>query len=387
MTAVRNLLTILIVLAGAAAASAQTTTPGNPAPEEPMSLTDRLKEPDQAGGLHLTKHFAIVFGGIKQGSGIALGPAVSTKFSDGGFIQLKGVYSIKHFKLVQLRYDTRKFRDGRGIVISRLRWQDAPELALYQLGPDSPNARVDFGEKKTEGSSRIVFKAMPHVTVSAGFGIERYSTSGGELELEEGSGALPDVPPLPGLGTRPWFAHTFGSIGYDTRLSEDYSRDGQFFEAVLRDYHDVKDNQDSFRRLEATAQQLVPTHGRRGVIDVSFQTWLSFSESPDSVPFFLMPTLGGGERLRAFPSYRFRDRDAMLFKGEYRWAVHRMADVAGVYEAGKVGPEIENLSFRDMAHSVAVGIRVHSEKAALFRADLAHGREGWGFRVGFSGGS
>ena len=39
-----------------------------------------------------------------------------------------------------------------------------------------------------------------------------------------------------------------------------------------------------------------------------------------------------------------------------------------------------------MAHSVGVGIRVHSKKANLFRADVAHGREGWGFRVGFNAG-
>ncbi len=137
-------------------------------------------------------------------------------------------------------------------------------------------------------------------------------------------------------------------------------------------------------RLEGTLQQLVPTHGGRGVIDLSARTWLSFAEGDRSVPFFLMPTLGGGEMLRAFPSYRFRDRDALLLKGEYRWAVRKMADVAGVYEAGKVGAEIENLGLRDVAHSFGIGIRAHSKTSSLFRADLAHGREGFGFRIGFS---
>ena len=38
--------------------------------EEPTTMKDRLKRPpDQGGGLHFTKHFAVVFGGIKQGSG------------------------------------------------------------------------------------------------------------------------------------------------------------------------------------------------------------------------------------------------------------------------------------------------------------------------------
>jgi hypothetical protein len=388
-----RLLTFILTFACAARASAQdpaTPLPTPPAPtaptDEPRTLRDRLKEPDQAGGIHFTKHFAVVFGGIKQGSGIALGPAYSTKFADGGFLQIKGVYSIKNFKLAQVRYDSRRFWSDRGIVISRLRAQDAPELSVYQLGPLSPDLRVDFGERKTEGSTQLIVKTSPAVRVAAGFGIERYATTGGELQPEEGSEGLPDIPPLPGLGTHPWFAHTFGSIGYDTRLSPDYSRDGRFVEAVLHDYDDWHDGQASFVRFEGTAQQLVPTFARRGVIDVSMRTWLSFAEGEQSVPFFLMPTLGGGELLRAFPSYRFRDRDAMLFKGEYRWAVHDMVDVAGVYEVGKVGPAIKHLSFRDMAHSIAVGLRVHSKTSALVRADVAHGREGFGFRIGFSAG-
>ena len=99
-----------------------------------------------------------------------------------------------------------------------------------------------------------------------------------------------------------------------------------------------------------------------------------------------MPMLSGGDYLRAYPTYRFRDRDAWYVKAEYRWAVHTMADVAGFYEGGKVAPEIKKLTVDDMAHSVGLGIRVHSKTANLLRADVAHGREGWGIRVGFNAG-
>ena len=43
----------------------------------------QMKEPDQGGGLHFTKHWAVAFGGIKPGSAIALGPAFSNKFANG----------------------------------------------------------------------------------------------------------------------------------------------------------------------------------------------------------------------------------------------------------------------------------------------------------------
>ena len=63
-----------------------------------------------------------------------------------------------------------------------------------------------------------------------------------------------------------------------------------------------------------------------------------------------------------------------------------MIDVAGLYEVGKVSPVWRGLSLRHSARSFAAGIRAHSATANLFRADLAHGREGFSFKVGFSTG-
>ena len=384
----RILLSCAFVLA-AGMAHAQSNPPaasGSGAPEEKPTLRERLSKPDQAGGLHFTDHFAVAFGGIKQGSGIALGPAFSTTFPDGGFVQLKAVYSIKKFWVLQARYDTPRFWSDRAILISRLRWYDAPELSLYRLGADSPNARSEYSERRTDGTTLLMFKPVPKIRLNAGFGVERYATGAEPLPVEEGAQALRETPALPGLGTHPWFAHSYASIAHDTRLSLDYSRRGHNAEIGLHDYHDWKSGQDSFRRLETSLQQLIPTHDERGVIDVGLRTWFTDGKDQGSVPFFLMPTLGGGDLLRAFPSYRFRDRNAMLFKAEYRWAVHKMLDVAGLYEAGEVAPRVKDLDFEDMAHSYGIGIRAHSDKASLFRADLAHGREGWGFRVGFTAG-
>jgi hypothetical protein len=80
---------LLLCLGIAPAAWAQTSTPPPPPPPEPTSWKDRLRrEPDQAGGLHFTEHWAVAFGGIKSGSGIGAGPAFSIKFRDGGFMQL-----------------------------------------------------------------------------------------------------------------------------------------------------------------------------------------------------------------------------------------------------------------------------------------------------------
>jgi hypothetical protein len=350
-------LTLILAAFLAPGVSAQTTPPSQPPPpaqtppDEPKSLVDRLKEPDQAGGLHFTEHFAVAFGGIKQGSGIALGPAFSNKFNDGGFVQLKAVYSIRKFWVLQARYDTRRFWKDRAITISRLRYYDAPELSLYALGPDSPDARVEYGEKKLEASSVLQLRPTPAGRFSAGFGFERFRVNADPLPVVIINDEPTQPLPLPGVDIRPRFAHLFGSAGYDTRLSPDYSRNGRFAEVELHHYHDWNDGLGSFHRVDTSLEQLIPTHGSRGVIGVGLQTFFTFDSGDGTVPFYMMPTLGGGNLLRAFPSYRFRDRDAMLFKGEYRWAVHKMYDVAGIYEAGIVAPRVEALSLSNVEHS------------------------------------
>jgi hypothetical protein len=375
----------------AAAQGAEKPAPGKKE-EGAVTLLERVREPDQAGGLHFTDHWAVVFGGIKQGSGIALGPAWSTRFEDGGFLQVKGVYSIRNFKLVQLRYDTRRFWNDRGIVISRLRWQDAPEVKLYQSGIDSPDRRVDYAERKTEGSTLLVVKPTPRVRATAGFGLERYRTSADNLPDLYDPNVLATITSLglslapEGLGTKPLFAHAVGSLGHDTRLSPDYTRGGHWFDAEVHAFNDVRGTEDSFGRLEGNAEQFIPTHGGKGVAGLYARTWLSLASGNTTVPFYLMPTLGGGTVLRGYPSYRFRDRHALLLAADYRWAVHKMADVVVTYEAGKVARRVPDLGLDNMAHSIAIGVRGHTDKAGLFRADLAYGREGIGFRIGFTGG-
>jgi hypothetical protein len=379
--------TLLTAAFSSGVAAQQATTPPPPQPEpEKIKLIDRLKEPDQAGGLHFTEHWGVAFGGIKQGSGIGAGPAFSTKFSNGGFMQLKAVISIKNFRLLQARYDTPRFWNDRGIMISRVRWHHAPEVSLYQLGPDSPDREIDYDERRTEIGTRLDVKLTPHVRASGGFGVERYRTRADGLEQLFDPGTLVLVAEPPGLGAHPFFAHAVGSLAYDTRLSPDYTRDGRFFEGELHSYSDVSGDEPSFGRFEGSAEQYIPTHGGRGVIGVGARTWLSISEDARAVPFYLTPTLGGGDLLRAYPSYRFRDRHAMLLIAQYRWAVHKMVDLATTYEGGKVAPKVGGLDFDNMAHSIAIGARVHTEKAGLLRADVAYGREGVGFRIGFSAG-
>lgn len=97
-----------------------------------------------------------------------------------------------------------------------------------------------------------------------------------------------------------------------------------------------------------------------------------------------MPSLGSGSTLRAYPSWRFRDRHSMLVATEFRWIPSRLLlDVALFYDAGKVASRRSDLDFSDLHHDWGVGFRFHSPIATPLRIEIAHGREG--FNLVFSG--
>ena len=47
-------------------------------------------------------------------------------------------------------------------------------------------------------------------------------------------------------------------------------------------------------------------------------------DDDDTVPYFLLPSLGSGSTLRGYSSWRFRDRHSLLMSGEWRWIPNRL---------------------------------------------------------------
>ena len=139
-----------------------------------------------------------------------------------------------------------------------------------------------------------------------------------------------------------------------------------------------------FANTEGVAQQLIPVLSGNMVFDLSARVWSTSPDDGDVVPFFLLPSLGGSDFLRGFPSYRFRDRDAMLLTAQYRWYVQEYVDGVLFYEAGKVAPAFGDLDLTDLENSYGIGLYFHSARSTLLRLELARSREGLRFIFGFS---
>ena len=74
----------------------------------------------------------------------------------------------------------------------------------------------------------------------------------------------------------------------------------------------------------------------------------------------------------------------MLLTAQYRWYVQEYLDGVLFYEAGKVAPRVDDLSFDRLEKSYGIGLHLHTPNTTLLRLELAHSREGTRFIFGFS---
>ena len=96
-----------------------------------------------------------------------------------------------------------------------------------------------------------------------------------------------------------------------------------------------------------------------------------------------MPTLGGSTTLRGFDEFRFRDQTALLLNAEYRWEAFSGLDMAIFGDWGDVGPEWDDIAFKDLKSDYGLGFRFNTFRSVFLRIDLARSDQ-QGFRVNTS---
>ena len=186
----------------------------------------------------------------------------------------------------------------------------------------------------------------------------------------------------PGLGDNPSFAHSTWMAGVDWRPASGYARRGGLYALAYDSYFDP-DHTYTFDRLQADVVQHVPILRENWVLSLRAAARTTLDDE-QTVPYFLLPALGSGSTLRAYPSWRFRDRHSLLLSGEWRWIVNRkFLDLAFFYDAGKVTGRREDLNFTGLNENVGVGVRFHGPLTTPLRVDVARGSEG--INLAFSG--
>jgi hypothetical protein len=110
---------------------------------------------------------------------------------------------------------------------------------------------------------------------------------------------------------------------------------------------------------------------------IALHGWLAASDAAEggTVPFYLLPSLGGHNSLRSYPDYRFHDRNMVVVNAEARLAMMSHVDAAVFVDAGNVAPRVGDLNFDK--RPVGAGLRLHTRRQTIVRLDVARGDEGW----------
>ena len=357
------------------ARKAAAAKPYEPSAAEQWLSTFRRKLLEQPGGLY--PYFASVY----SGGGFTLGAGYRTYLADRTHADVKGLYSLKGYNFIEVSTDSWGHADGRIDLHGRVGWRDATQVAFYGVGIDSPNAPSNFRMQQWFVGGELQARPVRPVVLGGSVAYEDYT-------LSEGTGNTPSIEDsftpetAPSLGDNPKYVHTSASGGIDWRPAAGYARRGGLYQVTYHAFVDT-DSTYNFDRVDGEVVQHIPILRETWVISLRglVQTTL---DDQDAVPYFLLPSLGSGSTLRAYPSWRFRDRHSLLMSGEFRWIPNRLGlDMALFYDAGKVTPRWRDLSLDGLKHDVGVGVRFHSPLATPLRIELAKGSEG--FNLVFAG--
>lgn len=333
--------------------------------------------------IELPSGFYPYFGSVYSGGGFTLGAGFREFYGDRTHWDLKGLYSLKNYKFIELSTDSWGHAAGRLNLHGRVGWRDATQVAYYGLGFETTvDDKSHFRMKQAYVGGNADLRAAKYAVFGAGVTYEDYTLESGAEPPSIEEDFTPDT--APGLGVNPKYLHTEASAGLDWRPAAGYARRGGLYEVTYNNYAD-RDKTYSFDRMDGEVVQHIPILRENWVISLHGRVQTTLDDN-DNVPYFLMPSLGSGSTLRAYPSWRFRDRHSMLMSGEFRWIPNRLAlDMALFYDTGKVTHEWDELSLRGLKDDFGIGIRFHGPAATPLRIDLAKGREG--FNLVFSGGA
>jgi hypothetical protein len=315
------------------------------------------------------------FDSAYSGGGFTLGVGHTTYVGGYNSIDVRGSYSIAGYKRAEVEFVAPRMFNRRAQLNLLGGWREATQVGFYGLGPDtSKDDRTNYLFNRPYASGLFtIFPARRVLMLRGGAEWTRWSQ-------ESGEGTFPSVETrytpatLPGLGAEVDYLHTQGTVGIDWRTSPGYTRRGGFYGVTLHDFND-RDKNFGFQQVEYEAIQHLPILREAWVLSFRGRVQTAFDKDDQQIPFFMLPSVGGGSSLRGFSSWRFRDHNSLLLQAEWRIMVNRYLDMAFFYEAGKVAARRSDLDLDGLKDDYGFGLRFHGPFATPLRIEFARSRE------------
>ena len=311
-----------------------------------------------------------------SGGGFTLGAGYRTHVSPYNTVDFRGSYTFSGYKRVETEFLAPRLMNRQARFWAIGGWREATQVGFYGLGTDtSKDDRANYGFKQLYGLGTLEVRPGRSFVVLQG-GVEA-----SQWEQTPGAGSVPSVDDvytpsnLVGLGSTVTYIHSHAMAGLDTRPSPGYARRGSFIGVTFRDFSDT-DSAYGFKQVDYEALQHVPLLRETWVLSFRGAVSTTGTKSGQQIPFYMLPSIGGGSSLRGYNSWRFRDRNSLLLQAEWRIMVNRFLDTALFYDTGKVTAHSRDLSLSGLQDDYGIGFRLHSLIATPLRIDFAKSREG-----------
>jgi len=317
------------------------------------------------------------FDSAYAGGGFTLGAGYATHVSAYNVIDLRGSLTFTGYKRLETAFMAPRLFHRRGVFNAVGGWREATQVGFYGTGTENTSVdhRANYSFKQPYGAAMLEVRPARNMLVL-----------GGGLEVSEwqqgaGSGSAPSIEEvytpaqLPGLGSSPTYLHSQATIALDSRASALYARRGGYYGVSFHDFRDT-DDAFGFRRTDYEAIQHVPILRETWVLSLHGRVELANAAHDQTIPFFMLPALGGGSSLRGFSSWRFRDVNSLLLQAEWRVLANRFLDMALFYDAGRVSAQRSDLTSGPLKSDYGLGFRFHSALNTPLRIEFAKSNEG-----------
>ena len=314
-----------------------------------------------------------------QGGGFPLGLGYRRYVSPYNQIDVRGSYTFSGYKRAEAEFVAPHLFNRRGELSLLGGWREATEVGFYGIGPDSlAENRTNYAFRQPYTQATLTLRpTRRHWLIQGG-------TEWTEWQQQPAHGSSPSVDTtytpetLPGLDADVTYIHSQATMGFDWRPFPGYARRGGYYAVTAHDYTDTSSDF-GFNRIDYEAIQHFPILREAWAITLRGLVQTAFHKGGQEIPFFMLPSLGGGSTLRGFSSWRFRDRNSLLLQAEWRVMANRFFDTAFFYDTGKVAARPSDLDFNGLQHDYGVGFRFHSLDATVLRVDVARSDEGTRF--------
>ena len=321
-------------------------------------------------------------GGMISGAGwIAVGPGYRHHlFGDRAVADVYATVSWRGYLKADASLEFPLLAGGRLEAGTEAAWQDSTQVNYFGLGPDSSE---DLRSQYRIQSMNIVGYARYRFTRSLAVSGRLGWLDGPSIQSATGpfkpddsldtQTTFPDDPAMT-LAEQPAFVHGETAVTFDTRDYAAHPTRGGLARGSVG-WYQADTYRFRFRRYELEGLQAFPMFDRLWVVVVRGWSVFSDAASDQQVPFYMLPSLGGGDSLRGYSNYRFHDRHLLLTGAESRVAIFAHVDAAVFVDSGGVAPRVADLGFHNTVYGF--GVRVHSHSATVARLDVAHNDEGW----------